>query len=472
METGSPASNQTRRSLWSLLKGAVAGEQKDFTTGSLKVALFMLAVPMILEMVMESLFAVVDAFYVSRIGINALTTVALTESVVMIVFSIAIGLSMSATAFVARRTGEKDMKAASDAAVQAIYLAVLMSIPLTIAGIFFAPEILRLMGGSPEVVAEGKNYTRIMLGGSVILMLLFLNNAVFRGAGDAAIAMRVLWLANILNIVLGPLFIFGLGPFPEMGVTGAAVATTTGRGIGVLYQMWNYSNRRSLIRIHRENFRIKPTVMWEMFKISLGGVSQFLISSASWIFVVRILATFGTAAVAGYLIAIRVIIFTILPAWGVSNAAAALVGQNLGARQPERAEKSVWLAAFYNMLFLGSISLLYFTFADSIIGIFSKDPEVLRHGVRGLRIICMGYVFYAYGMVIGQAFNGAGDTRTPTIINLVCFWLIQLPMAYFLAKQSSLGTSGVFISIAGSFSLLAVISIVIFRRGRWKTVRL
>ena len=461
-----------RTGFWATLKSAVAGEQKDFTSGSIRRALFMLAVPMILEMVMESLFAVVDVFYVSRVGIDALSTVALTEAVMMLAYSIAIGLSMAATAFVARRTGEKNLKEASRAAVQAVYLAILISIPISLSGILFAPDILRLMGGSASVVAEGKNYTRIMLGGNIIIMLLFLNNAIFRGAGDASIAMRSLWLANFLNIALGPLFIFGPGPFPELGVTGAAVATTTGRSIGVLYQLWNYSTERSLIRIHRDDLRIKPAIIWEMFKVSLGGVSQFLISSASWIFVVRILATFGSAAVAGYTIALRVIVFTILPSWGLSNAAATLVGQNLGAKQPDRAEKSVWTAAFYNMLFLALISVTFFAFARQIIAFFSTEPEVLRNGVRCLRIICLGYIFYAYGMVIGQAFNGAGDTRTPTAINLVCFWFIQLPLAYSLAKPLGLGPSGVFAAAAGSFSLLAVISIVVFRQGRWKAVRI
>jgi putative MATE family efflux protein len=460
-----------KRGLFSLLRSAIAGEQKDYTTGSLNMALFMLAVPMVLEMAMESLFAVVDAFYVSRVGTEALTVVALTEAVMMLVYSIAIGLSMSATAFVARRTGERNLKGAAEAAVQAIYLAVIVSLPLSLAGISFAPQILELMGATQSVIAQGTNYMRVMLGGNIVIMLLFLNNAVFRGAGDASIAMRVLWLANILNMTLGPLFIFGPGPFPELGVTGAAVATTTGRGIGVLYQLWMYSNRRSLIRIHRDNFGFRAPVVLEMFKISLGGVSQFLISSASWIFVVRILATFGSAAVAGYTIAFRVIVFTLLPAWGVANAAATLVGQNLGAKQPDRAEKSVWTAGFYNMLFLGMVSVVFFVFARQIVGVFSKEPEVLRTGVQGLRIICLGYVFYAYGMVIGQAFNGAGDTRTPTILNVVAFWLIQIPLAYFLAKTSAAGPKGVFAAVAISFSILAVISIWIFRKGRWKTVR-
>ena len=460
-----------KRGLFSLFRAAIVGEHKDYTTGSLKLALFMLSVPTVLEMCMESLFAVVDAFYVSRVGKEALTTVALTEAIMMLVYSIAIGLSMSATAFVARRTGEKNLKGAAESAVQAIYLATIVSIPFGLAGIFFAPDILRIMGASPAVIATGTNYTRIMLGGNIVIMLLFLNNAVFRGAGDASIAMRVLWLANILNMLLGPLFIFGPGPFPELGVTGAAIATTTGRGIGVLYQFWMYSNRRSLIRIHRDNFALQPAIVYEMFKISLGGVSQFLISSASWIFVVRILATFGSAVTAGYTIAFRVIVFTILPAWGLANAAAALVGQNLGAKQPERAEKSVWLACFYNMLFLGSVSVTYFIFAEQIIGIFSTESEVLRSGVLCLRIICLGYVFYAYGMVIGQAFNGAGDTRTPTVLNLVCFWLVQIPLAYLLAKSSGLGPAGVYAAGAISFSLLALISIVVFRRGAWKATR-
>lgn len=466
-----PSAVVPKRGFFSLFRAALAGEQKDYTTGSLRLALFMLAVPTVLEMCMESLFAVVDAFYVSRVGQDALTTVALTEAVMMLVYSTAIGLSMSATAFVARRTGEKNLKGAAEAAVQAIYLAIIISIPVSLAGIFFAPEILELMGGSPTVIATGTNYTRIMLGGNLVIMLLFLNNAVFRGAGDASIAMRVLWLANILNMALGPLFIFGPGPFPELGVTGAAIATTTGRGIGVLYQFWMYLNRRSLIRIHRDNFAFRPAIVYEMFRISLGGVSQFLISSASWIFVVRILATFGTAVVAGYTIAFRVIVFTILPAWGLANAAAALVGQNLGAKQPDRAEKSVWLASYYNMIFLGFVSVIFFTFAHQIIGFFSRESGVHQTGVSCLRIICLGYVFYAYGMVIGQAFNGAGDTRTPTLLNVFGFWIIQIPMAYLLAKTFNFGPRGVFIAIAFSFSLLALMSIVIFRKGKWKGVK-
>ncbi len=457
---------------WATVRAAVRGERKDFTSGGLRRALFMLAVPMILEMVMESLFAVVDVFYVSRVGVNAVATVGLTESVMMLVYAVAIGLSMSATAFVARRTGEKNPAAASVCAVQALFLALIISIPVSLAGLLFAPDILKLMGATEAVIREGSSYTRIVLGGNIVIMLLFLNNAVFRGAGDAAIAMRVLWLANALNMLLGPLFIFGIGPFPRLGVTGAAIATTIGRGIGAAYQLRNLTSGRSVVRITRSNFQLQPRLVFEMFRVSLGGMGQFLIHSASWIFMVRILSSFGSAAVAGYTIAIRTIVFTILPSWGLANAAATLVGQNLGAGQPERAEKSVWTAAFYNMLFLGTVSVVFFTFARDILHIFSQEPEVVRTGVLCLRIICLGYIFYAYGMVIGQSFNGAGDTRTPTAINLFCFWVMQIPVAYFLAKRLNLGPAGVFSAQAGSFSLLAIISVLLFRQGRWKKIKL
>lgn len=467
----SAIANDGSTGIWSLIKTALRGEQKDFTTGSLKRALFVLALPMILEMVMESLFAVVDVFYVSRVGVNAVATVGLTESVMMLIYAIAVGLSMAATAFVARRAGEKDFHAAANAAVQALYLAVAIAIPLSIAGIIFAEDILRLMGGSPELIEQGKNFTRIQLGAHLVIMLLFLNNAIFRGVGDAAIAMRVLWLANILNMVLGPIFIFGLGPIPAMGVTGAAVATSLGRGIGVIYQFYNLFGKRSMIRIQRSDLAFKPRLVFQMFRVSLGGMSQFLLHSASWVLMVRILASFGTSAVAGYTIAIRVIIFTILPSWGLANAAATLVGQNLGAKQPDRAEKSVWTAAWYNMLFLTTVSVLFFIFARQIVSLFSSEPEVLRTGVLCLRIICLGYVFFAYGMVIGQSFNGAGDTKTPTLMNLVCFWFVQIPVAYLLAETFGFGSAGVFVAQALAFSLVAVIGIVIFRRGKWKLVK-
>ena len=471
MET-SVVINTEASGFWNTVKAAVRGERKDFTSGSLRRALFMLAVPMVLEMVMESLFAVVDVFYVSRVGVNAVATVGLTESVMMLLYAVGIGLAMAVTAFVARRTGEKNLEAASECAMQGIFLATLISIPVALVGIIFAPEILRLMGGTEELVREGANYTRILLGGNIVIMLLFVNNAAFRGAGDAAIAMRVLWLANGLNIILCPLFIFGLGPFPRLGVTGAALATTLGRGIGAAYQLYNLSAQKSVLRIHRKDLRPQPHLILEMLRVSVGGMSQFLVGSASWIFMVRILSTFGSGAVAGYTVAMRTIFFTILPSWGLANAAATLVGQNLGAKQPERAEKSVWTAAVYNMVFLGVISVIFFLGANQILHIYSHEPEVVRTGVLCLRIICLGYIFYAYGMVIGQAFNGAGDTRTPTLINLFCFWVLQIPIAFVLAKILNFGPPGVFVAQASSFSLLAIISIIIFRKGRWKQVKL
>jgi putative MATE family efflux protein len=461
-----------RRGLLASLRAAVAGEQKDFTTGEIKTALFMLAVPMILEMVMESLFAVVDVFYVSRVGVDAIVVVGLTESMMMIIYGIAVGLAMAATAFVARRTGEKKPREAAQAAVQALYLTVMVSAPISVVGAIFAPNLLAMMGGSPKVIAEGTTFMRVLLGGNLVVMFLFMNNAVFRGAGDAAISMRVLWLATGLNIVLCPIFIFGYGPIPALGVTGAAVATTLGRSIGVMYQVWNFSSNRSVIRISRADLAPDFRLIGEMFRVSLGGMGQFLIHSASWIFVVRILSSFGGAAVAGYTIAIRVIIFTILPAFGLANAAATLVGQNLGARQPERAEQSVWTAAFYNMIFLTSVSVVFFIFAPQIISFFQKDPEVITVGVRCLRVICLGYILYGYGMVIGQSFNGAGDTRTPTRLNLICFWIYQIPTAYFLAKTMKLGPTGVFIAQASSFCLTALLSIYVFRQGKWKVVKI
>jgi putative MATE family efflux protein len=457
--------------LLSLLRTAVTGEEKEFTTGSINRAIFMLSVPMVLEMAMESLFAVVDAFYVSRIGEAAAATVGLTEGVVTIVYAVGMGLGMTATAFVARRTGEKKMKEAGESAVQAILLTLLMSLPISAAGLFFAEDILKLMGASEAVLAQGVNYTRIVIGGNVIIMLLFLNNAILRGAGDASSAMRVLWLANILNIALGPVFIFGLGPIPAMGVTGAAVATTIGRGIGVLYQFYILFSGKALIRIHLRDFSPRASLIWEMFKVSLGGIGQSIIISASWIFLVRIISTFGDQAVAGYTYALRIIIFTILPSWGFSNAAATLVGQNLGAGQPERAERSVWKAALYNMIFLGLVAVVFFLFAENLIRIFSDNPVVIGHGVDCLRIICLGYLSFAYGMVMSQAFNGAGDTRTPIIMNIICFWMLQIPLAWALAIGFDIGVPGVYIAVVIADTALAVISIIWFRRGKWKQVK-
>ncbi|MDN5217158.1 MATE family efflux transporter [Fulvivirgaceae bacterium BMA12] len=449
---------------------AVQGKEKNFTAGSINKAIFMLSIPMILEMIMESLFAVVDVFFVSKVSVNAVATVGLTESVIMLIYAIAIGLSMATTAMVARRVGEKNVKAASDAAFHAVFLASAIAIFFGGLGAFLAEDILRLMGGSEELIKEGSGYTKILLGGNITIMLLFLINGVYRGAGDASLAMRSLWLANGLNLVLDPIFIFGLGPIPAFGVEGAAIATTIGRGAGVLYQLYSLLGKKSIIDLTGINYVIKPSLLKNIFNISLGGMGQFLIGTASWIFLVRIIAVFGNEALAGYTISFRIIMFTILPSWGLANAAATLVGQNLGAKQAARAESSVWKCAFYNMIFLALLSVVLIYWAEDFVKIFSSIPEVVRYGKASLTYICIGYVFFAYGMVINQAFNGAGDTRTPTVINFFCYWLLQLPMAYLLAVMLDMGPDGVFITIAFSVSLLAVISIFIFKKGRWKEV--
>ncbi|MDO1444858.1 MATE family efflux transporter [Rhodocytophaga aerolata] len=453
-------------------KIAVKGEEKNFTSGSINKAIFMLSVPMILEMVMESLFAVVDVFFVSRLGENAVATVGLTESVLTLIYAVAIGISMAATAMIARRVGEKKEKEASEAAGQSLVLAISISVLISLAGIYFAADILRLMGGSEELIAQGQGFTRLMLGSNLTIMLLFLNNAIFRGAGDASIAMRSLWIANGINLLLDPLFIFGWGPVPAFGVTGAAMATTIGRGCGVIYQFVILFSGRSIIKINWEDIQLRLSVIWQILKISFGGMGQFLISSASWVFLTRIISEFGSDALAGYTVAIRVIIFTILPSLGLANAAATLVGQNLGAGQPARAEKSVWRAAFFNMLFLTAVSIVLFILSENIILIFSQKQEVVTYGKQCLRYICVGYVFAAYGMVISQSFNGAGDTRTPTFINFFSEWVLQIPLAYMLAIYLDLGPAGVFIAIAISLSVLAIISIFLFRRGKWKLVKI
>ena len=452
-------------------KIAVLGRETSFTTGSINRAIFMLAVPMILEMVMESLFAVVDVFFVSRVNVNAVATVGLTESIMFIVYSIAIGLSMAATAMVSRRIGEKDPKRAANAAFQSILIGVSFSIIISVVGLIYPKQLLELMGGEADLIEEGYGYTQIILGGNVTILLLFLINAIFRGAGNASLAMRALWTANILNMILDPIFIFGWGPFPEMGVAGAAVATTIGRGTGVLVQLYLLLKGSSVIKVTAENLVVRWKTISSLLKIGFGGMGQFLIESASWIFLVRIIALFGSEALAGYTISFRIIVFTLLPAWGLSNAAATLVGQNLGAKQPERAEKSVWRTALYNMIFLLILSIIFFTWSDSFVGIFSQEEQVLYYGNLALKIICLGYVFFAYGMVVSQSFNGAGDTRTPTLVNFFTHWMIQIPLAYWLAVSLDLGPTGVFWAIDIAFSLMAIISIILFRRGRWKLVQ-
>ncbi len=460
-------------SLFRLFKQAVRGEQQDYTLLSIDKAIFMLSIPMILEMVMESLFAVVDVFFVSQLNDNdAVATIGLTESVLTLVYSLAIGISMGATAMVARRVGEKDIKAAEVAAAQAIYIGVGISVFISVVGLLFAEDVLRLMGASESLINNNSGYAKWMFGGNITIMLLFLINAIFRGAGDASLAMRSLWLANTLNILLDPIFIFGWGPIPAFGVEGAAIATTIGRGMGVLYQLYHLTNRKGLIRLHRGNMPLQFDIIGRLLNVSIGGTSQFLISSASWIFLIRIMSTFGSTAVAGYTIAIRLIVFAILPAWGMANAAATLVGQNLGAGFPDRAEKSVWRAAFLNMIFLGTIGLIFILLAKPMLSFFSNDPEVLRNAAECLQIVCLGYCFYAYGMVVSQSFNGAGDTRTPTILNLFGFWLFQIPLAYLLAIQFDFGPTGVYAAVAIAESFLAIAGIWIFRKGKWKSVQI
>lgn len=429
----------------------------------------MLSVPMVLEMLMESTFALVDIAYVARVGIDAVATIGLTESVITLLYAVAIGLSMAATALVARRVGEKDFARARGVAVQAILLGVIVAVAVGLVGLFFSREILTLMGGSPSLVESGHGYTQWLIGGNLTIMLLFLINAIFRGAGDASLAMWTLVLSNGLNILLDPILIFGWGPIPEFGVTGAGIATNIGRGSAVLFQLFILFSGRSRIQLVWDDLKLRIEQLTGLIRVSVGGIAQFLIGTSSWIFLMRIMAEFGSEVLAGYTIAIRVIMFTLMPSWGMSNAAATLVGQNLGALQADRAEKSVWLTGRYNAIFMGSISVLYLIFAPHILTAFNPSPEVVKYGSLCLRILTAGYIFYAYGMVVTQAFNGAGDTRTPTRINLIAFWGFQLPLAYGMAMMLELGPIGVFLAITSAEVLLAVIAIRWFRKGNWKT---
>jgi len=453
---------------WASVREALRGSRQDFTEVPIRRAILLLAIPMILEMGMESLFVLVDIFWVSRLGAEAVATVGLTEAMMTIIYTVAMGLGIGATATIARRIGEKDPERAARAAVQVIVLGIALAIPIGVVGALFAPKLLVLMGASPEVVGRGHGYTAVMLGGNATVLLLFLGNATFRGAGDAAIAMRVLWLANGLNILLGPCFIFGLGPFPELGVMGASVATNIGRGTGVVYVLYRLWRGGAHIRVQRRHLKLELDTMVTMIRLSATGMFQMLISMTSWLALIRILSEFGSTALAGYTIAIRIIIFALLPSWGLSNAAATLVGQNLGAGKPDRAEQAVWKAGFYNMIFLGVIGLGFVLFAERIIGAFTKDALVAALGVACLRTVSFGFLFYAYGMVMSQAFNGAGAVWTPTFINLFCFWLWQLPLAYVLARPLGYGPRGVFSAITIAWSTYAVVSATIFRRGRWK----
>ena len=472
MSEARPTSTAPRYTWLSSLREAIAGTQQDFTEGSLGRAIALLSIPMVLEMSMESLFGIVDVFFVARLGPDAVATVGVTEAMLTLLFALALGLSMATTAMVARRIGEKNPEAASVAAVQSIALGLLIALPTGLAGGLLAPRLLSLMGAPEGVVRDGWGYTAVMLGGNATILMLFLINAIFRGAGDAAIAMRVLWVSNLINIVLDPCLIFGLGPFPEWGITGSAVGTNIGRGAGVIYQLVVLFRGRGRIVVRRRHLRLQPDVMLSLLKVSMGGILQMLIATASWLGLVRILTPFGSAALAGYTIALRIIVVTILPSWGMSNAAATLVGQNLGAGKPDRAERSVWMTGFYNMVFLGCVTVVFVTFAEPLVRLFTSDPEVVPVGVSCLRFVSYGYVFYAYGMVMVQAFNGAGDTWTPTGINLFCYWLFQIPLAYLLARTVGLGPDGVFMAITISESATAVVGMLWFRRGRWKTRRI
>lgn len=454
--------------LWRDIRESISGTERDFTKGSLRRAILLLSIPMVLEMVMESIFAVVDIYFVSKLGADAVATVGLTESLMTLVYAIGIGFSMATTATVARRIGEKNKAGASVAASQSIIVGVIISLVLAIPGLYLAKDLLSTMGASEEIISSGYSYTAIMISGNIVIVLLFIINAIFRSAGDAAISMRVLWFANICNIILDPCLIFGLGPFPELGIQGAAVATVTGRGLAVLYQFYILFSGKGRINLTLNSFRFRFGIIQKLIKLSYGGIGQLIIAMSSWIVLMRILADFGSEVLAGYTIAIRVVIFSLLPSWGLANAAATLVGQNLGANQPERAEKSVWKTSFINMGFLSIFAIMFIAMPGFFIHFFIDDPEVIKHGIKALQIISFGYLFYAFGMVMPQAFNGAGDTTTPTIINLISFWMIELPVAYVLAKVLGFEQNGVFYSIVIAESVMAILGIWLFKRGKWK----
>ncbi len=453
---------------WNDLAAALRGSSHDYTSGPIGRAIFLLAVPMVIEMAMESVFAVVDVFFVGRLGAAAVATVGLTESLMIVIYTVAFGLSIGATATVARRIGEKDADGAARAAVQVLFLGLGVSAALGVAGAIWAPELLSLMGAAPEVIEQGTMFARVSLGGSATAFLLFLVNAVFRGAGDAAVAMRVLILGNGINIVLDPALIFGIGPFPELGLTGAAVATTIGRGVGCLYAISLLGKGSGHLKVRRQHVRLEPTTMWMIAALSGWGTFQVALGSMSWIGLVRVVSGFGSTAMAGYTIAIRIVLFALMPAFGIGAAAATMVGQSLGAKLPERAEQSVWTAAKFNMLCLTLIGMVFLVFAPQLVGWFTPDAAVAAVAVYGLRAIGLGFPLYALGMVLEQSFNGAGDTRTPTWINFLCFWVVQIPTAWLLAARFGLEERGVFIAVTVAYSVLAIVSAIMFKRGGWK----
>ena len=463
-----PSERDTSLGGRSAIADALRGKEHDYTQGSLNRAITLLAIPMVLEFAMESVFAICDVYFVGRLGSEAVAAVGLTEAVLALLYAIAMGLGIATTAMVSRRIGEGDLDGATNAATQAMVIALGIAVLTGVPGFLLGSRILLVMGASPETMAIGGGYASVLFGSNIVILFLFLNNATFRGAGDAVVAMRSLWLANAINIVLDPCLIFGWGPFPELGVTGAAVATTVGRGTGVIYQFWVFRRGVGRIRLEWSSMRVESSAMATLLRLSFGGIAQHLVATASWVALVRILAPFGAAALAGYTIALRIVVFAILPAWGLSNAAATLVGQNLGARQPARAERSVWLTGAYNMVFLAAIGVVFVFLADPLVRIFQDDPEVVAVGAQALRVLSYGYLFYAWGMVMSQAFNGAGDTLTPTWANLVCFWGCEIPLAWVLAHPAGFGPNGIFWSIVLSETLLALVMIALFRRGRWK----
>ncbi len=468
MHSTTQSQRRTHRN-WRFLREALAGTSQDFTQGSLTRGIALLAIPTILEMVMESTFGVVDAFWVAGLGADAMAAVGLTEAVIVLVFAVAMGLAMAATATIARRIGEHDPEGASIAAVQAIGSGIAIAIPLGIAGYMLAPHLLAFMHASPAVIAMGSAYSRIVLGGNLAIVMIFLINGIFRGSGDAAIAMRTLWMANHNNLALDPCFIYGLGPFPKLGVTGAAVATTTGRSLGVLYQLYVLSSGRARVAIARRHLRVDWPVFARLFKVARTAMLQYFIATASWLSLARINAGFGSDAVAGYSLAIRIILFALMPSWGICSAAATLVGQNLGANRPDRSERAVWLAGLYNMAFLSVVGIVFVAGAHWLVALFRPAPEVVPFAVGCLQIVSLGYPFYAWGMIMEQSFNGAGDTATPTWINFACYWMFQIPLAWYLSQR--LGPRGVYFAICGAEAVLAVVSIFLFRKGAWKKVK-
>jgi putative MATE family efflux protein len=457
--------------IWQELKNALRGTDSDYTKIGLNRAIFLLAVPMILELVMESTFAVADIYFVGRLGPSAVATVGLTETYLFLLYAVAMGLALAVTAVIARRVGEKRMEDAGSSAVQSIIIALLISVPFTVGGIFFTKELLAFMGGDAWVIEEGYRYTRWMLGGNAVIVFLFVINAIFRGAGDAAIAMRVLWIANGINIILDPLLIFGWGFIPAMGIEGAAIATTIGRGTGVLIQLWVLLKGGKKIRVYLSHLKVDAKAMLNIMRTSLGGIGQMIVAMTSWIFLMRILADVGSEAVAGATIALRVMMFTMMPAWGLSNAAATLVGQNLGADRPDRAESSVWKIGLYNMIFLVSVSFVYFFYNESLMRIFTDDARVISIGAEWIRILSYSFFVYGWWMVSTQAFNGSGDTKTPTKINIVFFWLIQIPLAYLFAIHLDWQHSGVFWAVFFSETSAGLFTLWLFSKGKWKKMK-